>query len=159
MSSLRRSRVIVLAAPLFAFAFTAQASTFIVTDDELEPDVFPAVAESIRVNLNGPSAPQGMSPAKEKRVLRSLERIQAYLDEDPQRHQSRIRNEQARLNAALAPQVARQGSRSDMVCERIRPVGSNIPTTRCRSRQQVEEDRVRALEEIDRLRQVDITRD
>lgn len=143
-----------LAAPLFALAMTASASTFIVTDDELAPDVFPAVAESIRANLNGPNAPQGMTASKQQRVLRSLERIQGFLDSDPERNASRIRNEQARLNAVMAPQVARQDGKSQVVCQRIKPIGSNIPTTRCRSRQTMEEEEYNAEVEIDRLQQM-----
>ena len=143
-----------LAAALLVLAMSAGASTFIVTDDELDPSVFPAVAESIRANLDGPGAPAGMTAAKRDRVRRSLDRIQAFLDDDPQRHQSRIRNEQVRLNAVLAPQVARQDGKSQMVCQRTRPVGSNIPTTRCRSRQAIEDEQHLAQEEIDRFRQL-----
>lgn len=143
-----------IAAPLLVLAMSAGASTFIITDDELDPAVFPAVAESIRANLDSANAPAGMTAAKRKRVLRSLDRIQDLLDDDPQRHQSRIGNEQVRVNAVLAPQVARNDGRSQMVCERIRPVGSNIPTTRCRSRQTIEDEQHLAQEEIDRFRQL-----
>lgn len=143
-----------LALPLLALTLSAGAGTFIVTDDELDPEIFPAVADSIRANLDGPNAPAGMTSAKQKRVLRSLERIEGFLADDPQRHQSRIRNEQVRLNAVLAPQVAREDGRSEMVCQRIRPVGSNIPTTRCRSRQTIEDEEQLAQEEVDRFRQL-----
>lgn len=143
-----------LAAALLMLAMSAGASTFIVTDDELDPTVFPTVAASIRANLDGPNAPAGMTAAKRDRVLRSLDRIQSFLDDDPQRNQSRIRNEQVRLNAVLAPQVAREDGKSQMVCQRVRPVGSNIPTTRCRSRQTIEDEQQLAQEEIDRFRQL-----
>lgn len=143
-----------IAAPLLFLALSASASTFIVTDDELNPEVFPAVAESIRANLDGPNAPAGMTGAKRTQVLRSLERIQGYLDDDAMRNASRIRNEQVRLNSVLAPQVAREDGKSQMVCQRIKPVGSNIPTTRCRSRQTIEDEQYHAQREIDRLRQL-----
>jgi hypothetical protein len=143
-----------LAAPLLALAMSAGASTFLVTDDELDPEVFPAVAESIRANLDGPTAPAGMTAAKQQRVLRSLERIQGFLDDDPVRHASRIRNEQVRLNAVMAPQVAREDGKTDMVCQRIKPVGSNIPTTRCRSRQVIEEEQFHAQREVERMSQM-----
>jgi hypothetical protein len=152
MRSERRSRLIL--AFLLLAALPAAASTFIVTDDELDPAVFPAVAESILANLDGANAPLGMSPAKRQRVERSLARIQEFLDDDPVRHATRIRNEQVRVNRVLAPQVASPDGRRDVVCQRIKPVGSHIPTTRCRDRQTIEEEQYAAQEEVYELKTI-----
>lgn len=139
-----------------AFALPALADNpFLLTDDELEPALFPAVAEAMLEDIHGPNAPTGLSEGDRRRVERSLERIGEWLASDPERYKGRIEAEQRRVNAALAPKVARSHAKSDVVCERIRPVGSNIPTTRCRSRAEIEAEREAAFREIDRMQQVE----
>lgn len=143
-----------LACLLFSLPALAD-NPFLLTDDELHPDVFPAVAEAMVEDIHGPDAPNGLSDGDRRRVERSLERIGGWLASDPQRNQGRIAAEQRRVNAALAPRVARSHGKSDVVCERIRPVGSNIPTTRCRSRAEIEAEREAAYRAIDRMQQVE----
>lgn len=123
-------------AGLALFALPAAASTFLVTDDELEPDLFPAVAESIRANLDQ----VGLSSAKRTQVLRLLDRMEGHIADDPIRHHSRVRQDQRRLNAALAPELTPTHRRAEVVCQQIRPVGSKIPVTRCRDRQTIEDE-------------------
>ncbi len=134
-------------------ATAASASTFIITDDELDPEIFPQVAESMRENLDGPDAPNGLTSARKQDVLRSLSRIESYLDENPDENATKIRNEQRRINAALAPTIAKNDGRSDVVCRRIKKVGSNIPTTECRTRAEIERDQQFANEELQRMQQ------
>lgn len=154
MSDQSTPRSLLLGIVLAAASFNGFASTFIVTDDELEADIFPQVAESIRANLDGPNAPPGLSAANKATALRSLDRIQEYLDEGLDSDARRIRNEQARVNAALAPSVARNDGKSEVICHRVKKVGSNIPTTVCRTRAQMEAEEQAAEEEIYRLRQL-----
>lgn len=154
MKTPRRLRSLLLGIALTAASFNGFASTFIVTDDELEADIFPQVAESIRANLDGPNAPQGMTASRKQQVLRSLARIEAYLEEDADKNARKIRNEQVRVNAALAPSVARNDNQSEVVCRRTKVVGSNIPTTVCRTRAEMEAEKHAAHEEIHRLRQL-----
>lgn len=139
---------------LCSVALSASASTFLITDDELHPEVFPAVAESIRANLQGPNAPRKLSNAERRDVQNSLARMEALIAENPRENHRRIQNLQVRLNAALAPRVATNDSRSDVVCQRIRKVGTNIPTTECKTRAQRELDEYVAEEELARLKQV-----
>lgn len=131
----------------------ASASTFVVTDDELHPQVFPLVAESIRANLEGSEAPRKFSSAERRQIEETLDRMQALIAEDPERLQRQIRNLQIRVNAVLAPAVARNDSRSDVVCQRVTKVGSNIPTTECTTRAQREARERNAEDEVRRLQQ------
>lgn len=48
--------------------------------------------------------------------------------------------------------AARADDRSDKVCRRVRPVGSNIPQTICRTRQQMAEEEAAAREAINENR-------
>jgi hypothetical protein len=132
---------------------TAAASTFVVTDEELGPDIFPQVADSIRANLDGPNAPTGLTTARKQDVLRSLQRIEEFLDEDPEGNGSKIRSEQRRINAALAPTVAKNDGKSEVICRRIRKVGTNIPTTECRTREEMEREEQHAEAQIERWQQ------
>lgn len=128
---------------LAMLAFTVaplHAGTFVITDDELDAELFPAVAESIRVNLD--KVPRSrFSRANRKVVLRSLERMEHFFAEDPQRHDWRIRQEQRRVNSALLPAVAPDRSGAQVVCRRVKDVGSHIHKTECRSRQEIEAER------------------
>lgn len=140
-----------LAASLL-LAAGAHANTFLITDEELDPEIFPAVAESIRANLHRAAEPRTLSSAEQRKALRSLERLEQWVGQDGSRNEGRIRAEQIRFNALLAPKVARDGrAENDVVCRRIRAVGSNIPTTDCRTRAQRELDKQAAQEEIFRL--------
>jgi hypothetical protein len=51
--------------------------------------------------------------------------------------------------------ATRADDRSDKVCRRVRPVGSNIPQTICRTRQQMAEEQAAARDALDndRVRQ------
>ncbi|MBX3726422.1 MAG: hypothetical protein KF823_10970 [Xanthomonadales bacterium] len=148
-----------LAAALLISA-AAHANTFLISDDELDADIFPAVAESIRANLHRAAEPRSLSRSEQRQALRSLERLEQWLAEDRPANASRIRAEQIRFNALLAPKVARSGDKSnDVVCQRVRPVGSNIPTTDCRSRAQRDLDRHAAHEQIRRQNPLQSLRD
>lgn len=154
-----RLRLFPALAALLLAAGHAGASTFLIDDDELDPAIFPAVAESIRVNLHRVAEPRRLSSAQERRVLRSLERLEEWIAQDDARNRGRINAERLRVNELLAPQVARSDNKTEVVCRRIRAVGSNIPTTDCRTRAQRELDEQAAEEEIFRLRQLQSLRD
>lgn len=129
----------------------AAGSTFVVTEDELHPDVFPQVADSIRANLKGPNSPRGLTRAERQQVANALDRMEAMLEEDPVRHHSRIRILQSRVNATLTPRVARNDARSDVVCERVKLVGSRIPTTVCSNRSERQLNEHISEEEFSRI--------
>ncbi len=156
---IRRNAVITVLAGFALFlSLNASAGTFIITEDELDADIFPQVAESIRVNLDGPDAPQGLTSAKKRDVLRTLERLEELLANNPDRT-SAIRSAQARINAALAPTVARNDNKSEVICRRVNKVGSNIPTTQCRTREEMEREKQLADEELQRMQQGRALRD
>lgn len=48
--------------------------------------------------------------------------------------------------------AARADDRSDKVCRRVRPVGSNIPQTICRTRQQMADEEAAARNALDHNR-------
>ena len=127
------------------------ASTFVVTDDELHPDVYFQVADSIRANLQGDNAPRGLTTARRKQVLRTLDQLARYIEDDPVANASKIRNAQRRINSALLPQVAVNDGKTDVVCRRIKRVGTHQPSTECRSRQQMEQDEFAAEDMIQRM--------
>lgn len=137
-----------------AISAAAAGSTFVVTEDELQPDVFPQVADSIRANLEGPNSPKNLSSGERRRVEDSLDRMEAMIEEDPVGNHTRIRNLQGQVNAILTPLVARNTANSNVVCERVKQIGSNIPTTVCRNRADRDADEKAAEEEIFRLRQL-----
>lgn len=159
MKSYHTFRPALLGITLLAVSSLTFASTFIITDDELDAEIFPQVAESIRVNLDGPNAPAGLTASRKQQALRSLERIERYLAEDSHRNVNKIRNEQIRVNAALAPTVARNDNKSEVICRRVKKVGTNIPTTECRTRAEMEAAEQAAHEEIHRLRQLQSLKD
>lgn len=135
-------------------SFNVFADSFIVTDDELDAAVFPEVADSLRVILDSPEAPQGLSSARKRDVLRTLDRLESLVAEnDPEGNRRKIRSAQARINAALAPTVARNDTKSEVICRRVNKVGSNIPTTECRTREEMEREKHLADEQLQRLQQ------
>lgn len=130
------------AAPLFASSLNALAEA------DLAPDRFPAVAAELRTQLET-SDRHGLSNGQRERVLQSLSRIEGWLAEDASGNQPRIHAEQRRINALIAPQVASRGNdRSNLVCKRVRPVGSNIPTTECKTREQIAAEQAAAREAL-----------
>lgn len=139
-SNHHRPRLKWLAVLLAVLAVPAAASTFIITEDELDPEIFPAVAEAIRANL-AQLPPRNLSNSRRKAVLRSLERLERYFDEDPQGHRWRIDQERVRVNSMLAPAVAENSSGAEVVCQRVKRIGTNIPSTRCRDRLEIENER------------------
>ncbi|MFB9068981.1 hypothetical protein [Pseudofulvimonas gallinarii] len=157
-------RPIVAALALLAFACGAQASTFVISEDELNPDVFPEVADFIRTNLEGPNVPKALTDAEKRIVMRSLDTLERLIAEDPVRNRARIRTAQARVNATLAPAVAgTDDGKSDVVCRRVKRTGSSIPTTQCRPRDALARDKRNAdqfLDDLGRARalQLDPTR-
>jgi hypothetical protein len=128
---------------LFLLALPAAAQSLIVTEDELAPDRFPEVAETIRANLD----PLGLSPARHEQVLRLLQRMEARIAEDPARYHRRIRHEQKRLNSVLAPAMTVNQLGANVVCKPVKPVGSRIPFTECRDRLTMETEE-RAAESL-----------
>jgi hypothetical protein len=150
MISKRSLNRLAAAALATAFACPLFASTFIITTDELEADIFPQVAESIRVNLEGPNSPPGLSSARKQDVERSLERLGKLIEDGGQPTDERVRGLQDRINSSLAPQVAKNDGKSEVVCRRVRKVGSNIPTTECKTRRELDDEAQFAKEMIDR---------
>ncbi len=132
-----------------ALATPVVASTFVITDDELDPEIFPAVAESIRTHLN--QIPKSkLSGASRELVLRSLDRMERFMADDPRRHDDRIRQDQRRVNSALLPAVARDRTGAEVVCRRVKDVGSHIHKTQCRSRQEIEAERQASMKLLTR---------
>lgn len=147
--SVFRHTALCVAVLLACLAAPAWAGTFVITDDELDAEIFPAVAESIRVNLD--QVPRSRFSRTNRRVvLRSLERMERFFAEDPQRHDWRIRQQQRRVNSALLPAVAPDRSGAQVVCRRVKDVGSHIHKTECRSRQEIEAERAAAHAALDR---------
>ena len=138
----------------FLAAANCHANSFLLTNDELTPEAFPTAARAIRAVLQDPNAPVDVTAARKQQVINSLERIGGYLASEPHRHVNRIHREQLRINSALAPQVAKNDGRSDVVCKRVKPVGSNIPQTVCRSRSQMKDQQYAAQNLADELRQL-----
>lgn len=125
----------------------AFGSTFIITDDELEADLFPEVAASIRENLDRlPS--RRLSSGQRRVVLHALERMERHFSEDPDRNQWRIREDQRRVNSILAPAATRNDGHSAVVCKQVRDVGTRIPRTQCRSRIEIESDEFEAKRQM-----------
>lgn len=52
--------------------------------------------------------------------------------------------------AQPAPAATAAGGSDEMVCSREYPTGSNIPITKCRSRQQIEAEKAAAMEGLRR---------
>jgi hypothetical protein len=148
-SSMKLQRLLVSALAI-AFCCPLFASTFIITTDELEADTFPAVANSIRANLEGPNSPPGLSSARKQDVERSLDRLERLIGDGAQPTDERVRGLQDRINSSLAPQIARDDGKSEVVCKRVRKVGSNIPTTECKTRREIEAEANFAKDMIDR---------
>lgn len=60
------------------------------------------------------------------------------------------KNAAAATQAVAAPAATASGEKDDMVCTREYPTGSNIPITKCRSRQQIEAEKAAAMESLRR---------
>lgn len=133
---------VLFAAPLLASGLNALAEA------DLAPDRFPAVAAELRLQLDGADR-HGLSNGQRERVLQSLSRIEDWLAEDASGNQPRIHAEQRRINALIAPQVASRGNdRANLVCKRVRPVGSDIPVTECKTREQLAAEQAAAREAL-----------
>ncbi len=126
----------------------ASASTFVLTEDELDAETFPLAAESIVSNLEGSNEPNGLTSARKAQVRRSLVNIQRFLDDDAVGNHQKIRSEQKRINTALTPAVAKDDGKSEVVCRRIMRVGTKIPSTECRTREEMEREEYLAEEVI-----------
>lgn len=147
---MKRSLILatVLAGALCAVPLSANGLNALAEAD-LAPERFPAVAAELRTQLDG-SGGHGLSNGQRARVLQSLSRIEDWLAEDASGNQPRIHAEQRRINALIAPQVAgtRGNDRGNLVCKRVRPVGSNIPTTECKTREQLAAEQEAAREAL-----------
>ena len=164
MKTLLRIRPLLVALAFLAASLGAHASTFVISEDELDPEIFPAVAESIRSNLEGPNAPRALTTSEKRHVMRSLETLERLIADDPVGNRSRILTAQGRVNATLAPAASGQDDgKSDVVCRRVKRTGSSIPTTHCRPRNSINRDKENAdnfIEDLNRGRalQLDPTR-
>lgn len=113
----------------------------VLTAADLAPERFPAAAQDMRGALAGADG-HGLRRAQRDRILQSLSRIEDWLAEDATGNRPRIQAEQRRINELIATQLAgTDGARSDVVCRRVRPLGSNIPVTECTTREQLDADR------------------
>lgn len=137
MFKFHRKWVLVLSILLVAPCF---ANTIVLTDDLLTPELYPEAAAAIRHNMQYISE-RTLSPAKRDVVMRSLERIERFIADDPDRHRLRIQMEQRRVNSMLTPAVATNTAGAEVVCRRIKDVGTNIWRTQCRTRAEIEEQK------------------
>ncbi len=130
---------------LTAMSAPALATNMVVTTDELDPTTFPETAAEIRDNLDNPSLVRLTSTQKSD-VLRTLDRLEQALGEGVPPSSSRVQGLQARINRILAPSVAPKQQTADVICERILPVGSRIPKTECRDRNERDREQYVAQE-------------
>lgn len=127
-------------APLLALLFwagTAAAGSPLLRDEAMTPEAFPAEAARIEQALAAGAWPR-LGPGDRAQVGAGLRRIAAQLAAGDDRGRAQARSEQIRLNALLAPAVV-AGNRSEVVCRRVKPVGSNIPSTVCHRRSTLED--------------------
>ncbi len=129
----------------------AQANSFIINDKDLDPAILPAVANHIRTNIDHPEF-NSLTPARKSELLTSLGRLESLVAEgdDSRSSKRRIKNLQADINAAMAVGLTSNRSDSDLVCERVRKVGTKIPEVECTSREQRRRDEQAARDLVNR---------
>jgi hypothetical protein len=121
---------------LLASAGTAAADRPLLRDEAITADGFAAEADRIEQAMAAGAWPR-LGPGERADISASLGRIATLLAEGGPGHADLVRNEQVRINSLLAPALT-ASNRSDVVCRRVRPVGSNIPTTVCHRRAALE---------------------
>jgi hypothetical protein len=134
---------------LFSWVSPSFANTIVLTDDLLTPEHYAEAAEAIRHNMQF-IPDRDLSSNRRDVVLRSLDRIERFMADDPDRHRFRIQMEQRRINTMLMPAVAKDTANAEVVCQRIKDVGSHIVRTQCRSRHEIELEKYAAQELLTR---------
>ena len=130
---------------LLGFSVAVQATNLILTEEKLDPAHFPQAAQTIRENLDNPALMR-LSEAQKSDVLVTLERLQSALAEGAPPTGSRVQAMQRRINRTLTPAMAPKQATSDVVCERVLPVGSRIPRTECKTRSERDQEQYLAQE-------------
>lgn len=149
MSTQSRCNRLLAALVLAMAAGSGHAGTLLITDDQLNPDDFPAAAALIRDSL-GEIPPQNLSDARRRQAARGLAEMERLLADGPGRHTDALRALQTRVNRALAPAITMESGGSPMVCKRHKPVGSRIVTVQCLSREEREYEQWRARDFVTR---------
>lgn len=107
---------------------------------ELTPARFPGAADGLRQQLRS-GEHRLLSPAQKQRIEVSLIAIQAELDGDRPSAGNRIARHQRRINELLVAPLSARHAGSELVCQRQKRVGTNIPETRCITREEAENER------------------
>ncbi len=121
---------------LLLWAGTASAGAPLLRDEAMTAAAFPAEAERIEAALAAGEW-QRLGPGAEAEVRAGLRRIAGWLEDGEDRELAMARNEQLRINALLAPALTASNT-SEVVCRRVKAVGSNIPSTVCHRREALE---------------------
>lgn len=117
---------------VLVMAGNAAADSPLLRDEAITADRFAAEADRIEQAMAAGAWP-GLGPGERAQVGASLRRIAVLLADGQPGHADPVRNEQVRINGLLAPAL-NASNRSEVVCRRVRPVGSNIPATVCHRR-------------------------
>ena len=130
-------QALVVAAMSVICSSMANANSFIINDDDLDPAILPAVANHIRTNIDHPEF-RSLTPARKGELLSSLSTLESLVADGNNSRSSkrRIRNLQADINATMAVNLAKNTSSSEVTCIRVRKVGTKIPELECKSREQ-----------------------
>lgn len=139
-----------LAGAMLTVPGQVRADAPMLRDQDLSRTTFPAAADAIRDHLDSVAA-EIYSEAQRRRVNAALLKIGQELQSDRRGAESRIKSEQSRVNAILLPVLAADSGDAQVVCRRVKTVGSNIHQTRCLSREQLDRERQAALDTIDRF--------
>jgi hypothetical protein len=121
---------------LLLWAGAASADGPLLRDEAMTPDAFPAEAERIEQAMAAGAWPR-LGPGARDEISLGLERIAGWLDDGTDAERALARNEQLRINALLAPALSASNT-SEVVCRRVKAVGSNIPSTVCHRREALE---------------------
>lgn len=122
----------------------------VLRESDLSQEAFPAAADAIRQYIEAPGA-HAYSSAERRRIEKSLDRIATHLQSDRPSAGTRIKREQVRVNEALLPKMTQASVDSEVICRRESRVGSNIPQTICRTREEMELEREQARQTMDRF--------
>lgn len=147
------ARIAGLAMLLATFGAYASDAPF-VSDEALDPAVFPQVADQIRAEMTAlDGAYVKLSNGDKRRVNRALDRIAEQLGSGGNRDTQRIAGLQYQINSMLAPQVHSASSGSEIICRRVKKVGSNLRETQCKTRAELDAE-AREIEETRRLQRL-----
>lgn len=134
-TSMHLIRLAVAAALLLCTA-TAVASSPLLRDEAMTAEAFADAAARIEQAM-ATGAYRRLSGAERAAIGIGLRRIAGYLATGQADMAALARNEQVRINALLAPaHVA--GNTSEVICRRVKVVGTNIPSTECHRRNALE---------------------